>query len=229
MPVNEPYTMLLAALPYLPAPGSGRELPITRLQLQQRLNWLSPEDQQRLRWVDTALHWLYLPVELTDEQVIRRSRMALEAIDCDFLRSILLERMEMRTFVVALRHRSRGEPLPRESPWGIGRFVKQIETHFSDPAFGLGHLYPWLTQAHRLLQADAPLELENLLVQQAWKRLVRVEDRHGFDFAAVALYVLRWEILHRFFRRHAETAVTRFDSLVAQALEASSFALESST
>jgi hypothetical protein len=223
---DEPYTMLLSSLPYLPTPGTSKDLPITRLQLDNRLKWLTPEDRQRLDMLDAALRWAHLPIELGDEQAIGRAQVALEAIDSDFLRPILLERLEMRTFTAALRRRARGESLPRESRWGLGRFVKHIETHFSEPDFGMGHLYPWISQAHKHLQAGEPLELEILLLMECWRQMDRVNNRHAFDFAAVALYVLRWEILHRFMRRQAEAAVTRFDALVAHALEASPVSLE---
>lgn len=224
--MDEPYTMLLASLPHLPAPGSARDLPITRLQLSSRLKWLTPEDQQRLHRVEQALHCSHLPIELSDEQVIARAQAALGAVACDFLRPILLERLEMRTLIAALRRRARGETLPRERPWGQGRFLKRIETHYAEPDFGLGHLYPWLAQAQKHLQAEEPLELENLLLTQYWKQLARVDDPHAFDFSAVTLYVLRWEILHRSLRRQPEAAATRFDALVAQALESSPVSLE---
>lgn len=223
---DEPYVMLLSSLPHLPAPGLSKDVPISRLQLNSRLQWLTPEDRQRLSMMDAALHWSHLPIELTDEQVIARAQVALESIKDDFLRPIILERLEMRTFIAALRRRARGEPLPRDSRWGMGRFVKHIETHYNQPDFALGHLYPWLAQAHQHLLANEPLALENLLLMEFWKQLNRVEDRHGFDFAAVALYVLRWEVLQLIIRGQPEAAETRFDALVGQVLDEASVTWE---
>ena len=229
MPVDEPYTTLLASLPHLPVPGARTQLPITRLKLKNRLKWLTPEDRDRLHTLDIALHWVHLPIDLSDAQMIERASTALEAVDSDFLRVIILERLEMRTFAAALRRRVRNEPLPRDQPWGIGRFVKHIENHFSDPSFGLEHLYPWIAQASKHLQANEPMALENLMIMESWKRLDRVDDRHGFGFDAVALYVMRWEILHRYIHRQTEKALTHFDSLVAHALEDSPISLEALT
>lgn len=224
--VDEPYITLLASLPYLPIPGAGKQLPITRRQLKNRLLWLTSEDRDRLHSLDMALHWEHLPINLNDAQMMERANIALAAINSDFLRAIILERWELRTFVAALRRRVRNEPLPRDQPWGLGRFVGQIENHFNDPSFGLEHLYPWIAQAGKHLQANEPLALENLMIMESWKILDRVDDRHGFDFNAVALYVMRWEILHRYIHRQSEKAMTRFDTLVAHALDDSDISLE---
>lgn len=224
--VDDPYVMLLSSLPHLPAPGSSKDLPISRLQLTSRLQWLTPEDRQRLDMMDAALHWSHLPIELTDEQVIARAQAALDTIHDDFVRPIILERLEMRTFIAALRRRVRSEPLPRDSRWGMGRFVKHIEAHYNEPDFGLGHLYPWLAQAHHHLLADEPMALENLLLMEFWKQLNRVDDRHSFGFAAVALYVLRWEVLQLIIRGQPDAAETRFDALVGQVLDEASVSLE---
>jgi len=228
MAIEEPYTMLLASLPHLPTPipGARRHLPISRLQLEGRLKWLTPEDRERMTRLDAALHFSQLPVDFSDAQVMERAQRAIDAVDSEFLCPIMLERLEMRTFVAALRLRAHNKQPPRERRWGIGRFVRQIETHYSDPAFGLGHLYPWIAQAHKHLQANEPMALENLLMIESWRRLDRVTDRHDFGFDAVALYVMRWDILHQFTRNQPEPAMSRFDALVEQALEHSPVSLE---
>ncbi|WP_429885587.1 hypothetical protein [Geoalkalibacter halelectricus] len=229
MAVAEPYTMLLASLPHLPAPGSVKQLPISRLQLKNRLKWLAPEDQRRLHAMDIALHWAHLSVDLDDAQMLQRAQGALEQIGSAFLFPLVLERLEMRTFAAALRRRRRNQPPRPDEPWGVGRFVRQIETHFHEPAFGLGHLYPWIAQAHQHLQDNEPMALENLLIMESWKQLNRVDDRHGFGFDAVALYTLRWEILHRYIHRDTEKALAHFDTLVSHALDASPVSLEALT
>ncbi|MGC9457430.1 MAG: hypothetical protein ACP5DC_07870 [Halothiobacillaceae bacterium] len=226
MAANEPYVMLLASLPHLPVPGTRKHIPITRLQLNKRLAWLEETDRQRLEQMDAALHWARLPIDLHDGAVIDRAERAMAEIDSAFLRPIMLERLEMRTFTAALRLRARGDTLPRDRRWGLGRFLRQIERQYQDPAFGLGHLYPWIAEADRYLRADDPMALEQLLMMESWRRLDRVADPHDFGFDAVALYVMRWDILQRYHRNQPEAGVARFDTLVEQALNQSSVSLE---
>ncbi|MFP4154819.1 MAG: hypothetical protein ACOC00_01865 [Halothiobacillaceae bacterium] len=223
---SEPYVMLLASLPHLPAPGTRKHIPITRLQLEKRLAWMDARDRERLEQMDAALHWARLPIDLDDEAVIRRAEHAMTGIESEFLRPIMLERLEMRSFTAALRLRARGRSLPRDRRWGLGRFVHQVERQFQDPAFGLAHLYPWLVEADRYLRADDPISLELLLMRESWRRLDRVADPHDFGFDAVALYVMRWDILQRYHRSQPEAGVARFDTLVEQALNQSSVSLE---
>lgn len=49
---------------------------------------------------------------------------------------------------------------------------------------------------------------------------------HDFDFEAVALYVVRWDLLERWTRYDAEAAAARFSTLVADALNAASSTLK---
>ena len=60
--------------------------------------------------------------------------------------------------------------------------------------------------------------LERLLLEQAWKSVVRQTGEHLFDFEAVVIYVLKWNITDRWVRYNAEAAARRFRDLTEAAL-----------
>ena len=63
-----------------------------------------------------------------------------------------------------------------------------------------------------------PVELERLLLDVVWRDLERRSEGHEFDFEAVLLYCLRWEVIARWTRYTSEAATTRFDHLVREGL-----------
>ncbi len=60
-----------------------------------------------------------------------------------------------------------------------------------------------------------PSHLERLLLATIWNHLERLSDGHHFDFAAVVIYVMRWDLVARWTGYHGEEAAQRFDALVA--------------
>jgi len=119
-----------------------------------------------------------------------------------------------------LRRRQRGEPgpAPREV-WGYGRWVGQIQRYWSDPTFGLDHPFPWLHRANDLLRSQDSLEVERLLLGLSWHQLGRASEGHYFDFVAVVIYVLKWDIVARWTSYDGAQALKRFNTLVAEGLQ----------
>ena len=213
------YTLLLSSLPWLPPPLSRqRFIPPSRIQLDKALALLHEEDTQRLRRINQVLHWSHLPLELDDASMVAEAQRLLHDDPSPLLREVMLERLEMRTLVAAMRRRELDrQPQPGER-WAIGRHTGRILANWHDPAFGLGHLFTWLNEAVRLLRNHETLALDRLLMFESWRRLQRVEDRHDFSFDAVALYVMRWDILDRLGRQQEEAAKSRFESMLNGAL-----------
>ena len=75
-----------------------------------------------------------------------------------------------------------------------------------------------IDEARALLVAGASVELERLLLDVVWRDLERRSEGHEFDFEAVLLYCLRWEVIARWTRYTSEAATTRFDHLVREGL-----------
>ena len=213
------YTLLLSSLPYLPPPLSRqRFIPPTRIQIGKALAMLDEDDGRRMQQINEVLHWSHLPIERDDTAIARQVDGFLATEPSELLRQTLLERLEIRTFVAALRRREQQRQPVAGERWGIGRYCGHILANWHDPAFGMGHLFAWLNEATRLLRAGDTLALDRLIMQESWRCLDRVEDRHEFGFDAVALYVMRWDILDRLGRQQEEQAVSRFESMVNESL-----------
>jgi hypothetical protein len=213
------YTLLLSSLPYLPPPLSRqRFIPPSRIQIDKALALLDEADSLRMQRLNEVLHWSHLPIDLDDDTLVRRAAELMATIESDFLRQILLERLVIRTFVMALRRRELERPPMPGTRWGIGPYLGHILTNWHDPAFGMGHLFGWLHEASRLLRAGDSLALDRLIMMENWRCLDRVEERHEFGFDAVALYVMRWDLLDHLERQQPAAAVSRFESMVNEAL-----------
>lgn len=213
------YTLLLSSLPYLPPPLSRqRFIPPSRIQLGKALALLDEADSLRMQQINAVLHWSHLPIERDETVMVKQAEALIVAEPSALLRQILLDRLEMRTFVAALRRRElERQPVAGER-WGIGRYCGRILANWHDPAFGMGHLHGWLNEAARMLRAGDSLALDRLLMVESWRCLDRVEERHEFGFDAVAVYVMRWDILDRLERQQQEAAISRFESMVNEAL-----------
>jgi len=213
------YIMLISSLPSPEALFLARQPPLSRLKLDRRLRILEPDDAETLRLVEDALQWDRLPISLTEAEVVARVRRALEGIDNETLRQIVRERLEIRTCVAALRRRHRGEGPPAPGTcWGFGRWIDHIARNWTEATFRLDRIFPWMREANNLMNASDTMALERLLLQQAWKKLVRRAGEHEFDFEAVVIYVLKWNIVDRWGRYNGEAAMKRFDDLVDASL-----------
>jgi len=213
------YIMLISSLPSPEALFLARQPPLSRLKLDRRLRILEPDDAETLRLVEDALQWDRLPISLTEAEVVARVRRALEGIDNETLRQIVRERLEIRTCVAALRRRHRGEGPPAPGTcWGFGRWIDHIARNWTEATFRLDRIFPWMREANNLMNAGDTMALERLLLQQAWKKLVRRAGEHEFDFEAVVIYVLKWNIVDRWGRYNGEAAMKRFEDLVEASL-----------
>ncbi|MEO1174396.1 MAG: hypothetical protein AAFX94_20435, partial [Myxococcota bacterium] len=128
-------------------------------------------------------------------------------------------RLSLRTALVALRRRRSGEgPPPPDTPWGVGPWRRIIARNWQRPDLGLSALVPWLEDGARLLDDDEPRALERLLIEKVWDRLSDAAFLCHFDFDAIALYVLRWDTIHRATRHNSARAQTRFEAMLDASL-----------
>mgnify|MGYP001038897782 CR=1 FL=1 len=213
------YVMLISSLPFHGPLFGAHHTPLSRLRLEQRLRVLEPEDANILRRLTEILDFIHHSMDLTDAELVRRTRTLDAELPSTFLRDLLRFRMEQRTLLAAQRRRRRGETSPpREPGWGYGRWVGHIERNWHEPGFRLERVFPWVTEAERLLQADDSLGLERLKLAVTWAHLDRMSEGHWFDFEAVVIYVLRWDLIARWIGQDGEAALLRFDGLAADGL-----------
>ncbi|MGK7874217.1 MAG: hypothetical protein AB4426_13155 [Xenococcaceae cyanobacterium] len=214
------YVTLMASLPPLGQLFAAKQTPISRLKLESRLKMLSEEDTALLRQIEELVHWSHLPTDRTDVQIVASAKRFFQEVRIPLLREAVESRLELHTVVAALRRRKRGESAPSpEEPWGYGRWVSHIESHWTEPTFRLEGAFPWVLEANRLLNANESVALERLLFGVVWDKLGRMGEGHYFDFEAVVIYVLRWNLVDRWSRYEGETAVKRFTELVDSGIE----------
>ena len=205
----------MASLPHLGELFKSQQTPLSRFKLEERLKLLSEEDTKLLRQIQDLIRWHYLPIERTDAEIVAAAERFFQQVKNPLLREAVEFRLELHTIVAALRRRKHGEDVPSgRQAWGYGRWVRHIERHWADPAFRLQGVFPWVPEANRLLQANDSVALERLLFGYVWHRLGLLGTGHYFDFEAVVIYVLRWDLIDRWVRYDGEAAVERFRNLV---------------
>jgi hypothetical protein len=214
---GDAYVMLMASLPPIGKLFAPVQPPISRLRLDQRLAMLTELDRQRLDRIEAITLWSRVASLGSDAAVARAARLLDQELP-EVLARVVQHRLELRTLVAALRVRAAGaESAANPSEWGVGRWNQTIARHWSEKDFRLGHVYPWLDEAEALVAAGDALSLEQLLLTEAWRSLDSVTG-HYFDFVAVVVYVLRWDIAERWHRCDEELAASRFASMVEAGL-----------
>jgi hypothetical protein len=213
--VTRRYYQLVSGLPALPHFRRAGRLPLSQLRLEQRLGLLHPADASDLNRAAELVAWGRQPVSRTTEQIARLYADALTSTGSDTLRDVLQFRMHMRTVLVALRLRLHGRTPPDER-WGVGPYVRTIETRWGETDFGLGAVFPWIDEARVHLEQGHAMELEGLLMDQSWRLLSDLSDRNPFGFEQVFGFVFKWDILRRWLSYDAEEARKRFETLILE-------------
>jgi hypothetical protein len=211
--------MLIASLPDHGPLFGARQTPLSRIRLQQRLNLLKPRDRDLLDRITDLLDWMRHGMARSDSEILTKARDLLPRIVSPTLKQLVTRRLELRSLVAALRSRRRGEGPPgTDVPWGFGRWMRHIRVNWSEPGFRLDHVYPQVHEMQRMLQSDDMLGVERILLEMVWRDLERIEEGHYFDFEAVVIYTLRWDLVYRWTGYDGEGAARRFDELTEQAL-----------
>jgi hypothetical protein len=222
------YVQLMASLPALGPILAAKSAPINRVRLQARLQkMLRPEHWAEIEAAAGLLGWPRLALRTSDAEFVKRARKVIPTIQSETLRQVVLEQLELRTVMAALRRRHAGQDAPpADEIWGYGRYVDRIRANWREPGFGLERRFKRLLEAKDMLDKGDVAGLERLVLEALWRHADRLVGAHDFDFEAVALYVLRWDLLDRWTRYDAEAAATRFDALVADALKAAPASLK---
>lgn len=212
------YIALVSSLPSSERLFVAKQPPLSRLRLDRRLSVLAAEDAETLARIESLLSWSSYDAQSDIADVVARARSLLGDLQRQTLRMIVAERMEMRTAIAALRLRRDGAEPPAQ-PWGFGRWLRHMAAHWSDPTFRLDASMPWLRSAVPLVEARDALGLERHLLDTSFRKLQRHAGQHHFDFEAVVMYVLKWNIFDRWAKADAHAAAARFAQLSDEALQ----------
>lgn len=213
------YTLLISSLPLQPNNLFSSKLPaISRIQLDNRLTLLDAEDAEDLARIERLLHWSKMH-ESDDATIVNTGFAELAKVRSNFLRDLVMWRLELRTILTALRRRHTGESLSANQPfYGFGDQVSYIVRNWQKPDFGLGMTMPWIKQAQQLLTENRTMALDKLMLEINWQNYARLSLGHYFDFPAVVLYVLRWDLINRWISYDQDRALLRFNELVCAAM-----------
>ena len=217
--VTPPYVTLAASLPALGDLFAAKQTPISRLRLEQRLRGLKPVDRALLDEILELLAWRRLALERSDAEQVRRAEELIPRLPTTALRRAVEHRLELRTILAALRRRQRGAPAPAaDEAWGHGRWTGTIRQNWQEPGFGVERAFPWVLEAAGHVRSGDAVALESLLMREIWTLTGRLALGHAFDFTAVALYTLRFQLVERRVAYDVEAASLRFRGLVEAGL-----------
>ncbi len=214
------YAMLMASLPpHKRDLFAATQTPISQIQLEKRLRWLEPQDAEDLNKIQALLYWSKM-TDVTDQDYIAQTAAELHCIHNEFFRQVICWRLELRTLVAAMRKRRLGLRMPPERPaLGFGRWTLFIRNNWEQRDFGIGRQLPWLEEVYRLLEGEDSLALEKFLLNLVWQHYEQQGNGHYFDFEAVIIYVLRWDVISRWNHYHRQPALDRFSALVDNRLQ----------
>ena len=211
--------MLITSLPYHGPLFGARQTPLSRIRLDQRLDLLEPQDRDLLDRITDLLDWMRHGIGRSDADILANARDLLPRIASKTLKQVVMRRLELRSLVAALRSRWQGEGPPgTDVAWGFGRWMRHIRVNWSEPGFRLGHTYPEVHEMQQMLESGDMLGFERLLLGMIWRDLEHLSEEHSFDFEAVVIYTLRWDLVYRWTGYDGEAALRHFDELTEQAL-----------
>ncbi|MGY0217570.1 DUF2764 family protein [Endozoicomonadaceae bacterium StTr2] len=208
------YYTLLTSLPHIDSLFNSRITPISRFQLDRRLSMLPQADRDTLVNIENLLHWDHLDNDVDEERLIRLAEKLRQQIPSQTLRDLVDWRLDMRTVVSALRRRHQGEAAPTQPKWSYGSRYEYIRSHWNAPTLGLAGAFPWIPTVNECLRTRDHVTLEKTLLEAVWKQLEHLSTRHRFDFEAVVIYVLRWNLVSRWTSYDENKAESRFRQLV---------------
>ncbi len=210
----------MASLP--PHPMSlweHKNKPITRLHLEKRLTLLQDADRQQLMLIEGVLHWAKMQGAASDAAVAVEAKRAMQSIENSLLQSVISWRMELRTLMAAIRRRKLGKEAPaKNAAWGYGEVVTLIRQNWQVDDFGCSRRFPWVLEANTLFVTEQSVALEKLLLNLSWQHYAHIGQGHYFDFEAIVIYVLRWNIINRWVQCDEQAAMRQFEALVNEGL-----------
>lgn len=214
------YTDLICSLPACQDLFAAKITPVSRIQLEKRLRVLDKDDYQDIQLLGTFLDWFRHPLHRSDTELLTIVKEKYQNVSSLSIRRYVDWRLEFRTLIAALRQKHRGGKFSSDIPWGYGRWVKHIEKHWNEKYFALEKMHPWLIDVERMLSSEQALELERFILSYVWRWLEKESFSHEFDLEAVAIYLMRWDLVARWTSYTRAPAQQRFTNLLDAAFAA---------
>jgi len=212
------YYALVASLPHLAWVEKLASLPISREQLDLRLQMLHPDDHAQALRMERFLEWEYHKPEFTDADHLAAYQALVAECENDVIAEVLEHRLQVRTVMAALRRRRCGQLPAAGVVWGLGEWQVRIERRWDVADFGLTATFPWLPRAQLCLDQQDPVELQRLLTRVVWTHLDRISQKQDFSFDLVLVYLFKWDIARRWLAHDGQAAVENYRQLLNSAL-----------
>ncbi|MDR3502589.1 MAG: DUF2764 family protein [Legionella sp.] len=170
--------------------------PISRFQLEKRLRLL-PEEQVLQVFAIELLVWKSW---FKPQQSVTATRMLYQNIiknQSPFIINLIDWYLDLRSIFAAIRMRNEKKEVP-ENPhdYWISHWDHRLMQKWSDADFGLKSVYPWLPKVVSDIEKNNTAAVEGFLLAHIWKHLSIVEAGHYFDFEAITIYLLRWNVVN---------------------------------
>lgn len=214
------YAMLMASMPaHALSLWDIKNRRLSKVQLERHLKLLSIKDKKMLDNIEAALHWAKMPSIKEAQLAEKNAEQLLSTLHNPFLEEVVIWRLQIRTIMAAIRYRKLNSSLNSAVEFhGYGEIVNHIKTNWQSDDFALSLRFPWVKQAHQLFMTNETVALEKLLLDLSWQHYEKIGQGHYFDFEAVIIYVLRWDIINRWAKNDQQKAMQQFEDLVEQAL-----------
>ncbi|RAP38442.1 hypothetical protein B1207_00700 [Legionella quinlivanii] len=194
--MSTPFYMLVTSLPRMPADFKIENLPISRLQLEKRFRLL-PEEQLNLLYAIENVSWKswYSPDQSVEDTKVQYQ--ALHTQSSDLIQNLLRWFLDFRSILAAIRMRNARQNRPEnpEQYW-IGRWRKRLDNQWDVLDFGLKNVYPWLPEISMEISKNNTVAVEEFVLNEVWNYLAKIETGHYFDFEALVIYLLRWNVIN---------------------------------
>lgn len=207
------YYTVVCSLPRMNTNFKIQETPISRLQLEKRLKLL-PIDKYTIAFTIESLIWTswFMPHQSVSD--LRKLFQSVINTQSDFLRDILRWFLDLRSVITALRMRNeKKEPPENPQEYWITQWSPKLIRHWSEPDFGLKTIYPWLPKIAQDIACKDTVVVEQFLLSYIWNYLSIIETGHYFDFEAIIIYLLRWNIIHYWSQFNKENALNCLNEL----------------
>lgn len=190
------FYMVASSLPRMNASFKIAEPPILRFQLEKRLKLL-PEETLRLLFAIELLVWSswFMP----KQSVIETRKLYQNILEAKspFIMDIINWYLDLRSILAAMRMRKEKKEPPKDPQnYWITRWEHQLIQKWDEPDFGLKSVYPWIPKITNFIEKNDPASVEEFLLTHIWNYLSSMEASHYFDFKAITVYLLRWNIVN---------------------------------
>lgn len=214
------YYTLAASLPFLPPLPQNRNLPLTRHNLEKRIQgMLTLEDllllQRYQSYVSFSRH-----SEESDAAYLRSIAVFMETLPDRDLRESLGWFMDFRMTTAAIRRRELGISPPTDTDgWWRGYVLEYLIRYWEDPTFRLERRFPFLAEYVASIRRGDMADAGRLLLEAAETELRRASEDHEFSLTAIIFYVLRFGLIERWIiQRDEQRATEAINALIQKVI-----------